>query len=108
MTEHIFTPPIEELNITEVGSYPDGRVNRVTALIRDAVNQIFSLTIVTQARIAEEYAHLSPEERMTLLDSNAEPIYTFPGTAIPPSGIDEVIQSIDPGLLSKYLIKQEN
>lgn len=107
MSNPNFTPPPQKIEIAEMGSYPDGRVNMLTALILDAAGQEFSLTLVTAARLASDSLE-EPEETPQLLDPGWEPVFIVPGAEIEPAELDTIIEGITPELLSRYLVKQED
>lgn len=105
MNHHEFTPPPQEVTISSVGAYRDGRVGSVSALVTDAEGVVFGVNVMTRAWLAY-LAIEEPDDTLTLLDEDVEPVFVVPGSTIEPTAIEDVIGSMDPGMLSHYLVEQ--
>lgn len=90
-----------------MGTYLDGRVNMLTALILDAAGREFSLTLATAARLASDSLE-EPDEAAQLLDPDREPVFVVPGAEIEPTELETVIDGMSPELLDRYLVEQED
>lgn len=100
-----FTPPVQEISINSISQYPDGRVNSLTAVIIDSLNNEYSLVIATAGKLALDAVE-SPEGTIDFLDEGREPVYLVAGNEILPRQIEEIVSSVEPELLETYLTPQ--
>ena len=100
-----FQPPITRTEIIETGSYPDGRINSLTALIFDSLEQSFTFSIATAAKLTADTQ--DDETVLDLLSEDHERIFVTPGLEIDPTELEEIVQGLSPELLRKYLTPQE-
>lgn len=106
MAHHEFSPPPTEVTLGSIGTYPDGRVGSLSALVRDSAGGEFSLSLATRAWIASSAVE-DPGDAVSHLDEDSEPVYVVPGTEIEPSEVDTIISGLSPEILSQYLVEQE-
>lgn len=105
MSEH-FTPPAQDVEITQVASYPDGRVSSLTAELVDAEGKRYSIVLATAGKIAADASADAHSESLQLLDDDRERVFVVPGTRIEPDEIEAILAGVSPELLDQYLTPQ--
>ena len=107
MSKVEYSPPLEVNQVVSKSEGPDGLVNSITLMLKDANRNFFTLHIATGS------SYVASENEFNCLDTSnleepPEPVFVIQNYNITGKDIDNILNDIGPSILGSYLVKQEN